>query len=107
MRLISLATVITGFAAAAPVVNPVVARGFPLVGALLGKPSVTTKTTSGAVVTSSSVVSSYPSSMPSSFPDPVQGSGALTLKNLPALPPVLDKTVSGAIGIVYGLRKST
>lgn len=45
--------------------------------------------------------------MPSSFSAPVQGSGILSLNNLPAMPPVIDKTLSGALGVVYGLSMST
>jgi hypothetical protein len=44
--------------------------------------------------------------MPSTFSAPVQGTGLLSLKNLPALPPVLDKTVSGVLGAAYGLGMS-
>lgn len=44
--------------------------------------------------------------MPSTFSAPVQGSGVLSLTNLPALPPVIDQTVSGVLGAVYGLSKS-
>ncbi|KAH7552037.1 hypothetical protein BM1_08899 [Bipolaris maydis] len=42
--------------------------------------------------------------MPSSFSAPVQGQGILTLDNLPALPAVIDKSLSGVLGSVYGLR---
>ncbi|KAJ6278948.1 hypothetical protein J3E71DRAFT_319457 [Bipolaris maydis] len=41
--------------------------------------------------------------MPSSFSAPVQGQGILTLDNLPALPAVIDKSLSGVLGSVYGL----
>lgn len=82
MQFLFLATFIGGFVAAAPVAEPVVARAHP------------------------ASVSSFPTSMPSSFPDPVQGHGALSLTNLPALPPVLDKTVAGVVDAVVGLRKS-
>jgi len=49
----------------------------------------------------------YPTAMPSTFSAPVQGTGLLSLKNLPALPPVLDKTVSGVLGAAYGLSMSS
>jgi hypothetical protein len=45
--------------------------------------------------------------MPSSFSAPVQGSGILTLDNLPAMPAIIDKTLSGVLGAVYGLCRST
>ncbi|KAI4944998.1 hypothetical protein J4E91_008343 [Alternaria rosae] len=41
--------------------------------------------------------------MPSSFSAPVQGHGILALDNLPALPAVIDKPLSGVLGAVYGL----
>ncbi|XP_014556276.1 hypothetical protein COCVIDRAFT_38146 [Bipolaris victoriae FI3] len=41
--------------------------------------------------------------MPSSFSAPVQGQGILTLDNLPAMPAVIDKSLSGVLGAVYGL----
>jgi hypothetical protein len=45
----------------------------------------------------------YATTFPSTFSAPVQGSGILSLKNLPAMPAVIDKTLSGALGAVYGL----
>jgi hypothetical protein len=45
--------------------------------------------------------------MPSTFSAPVQGSGILTLNNLPAMPPVIDKTLAGVLGAIYGLCKYT
>lgn len=45
--------------------------------------------------------------MPSSFSAPVQGQGILTLDNLPAMPAVIDKSLSGVLGAVYGLSMST
>ncbi|KAH4912909.1 hypothetical protein HBI80_000380 [Parastagonospora nodorum] len=45
----------------------------------------------------------YATAFPSTFSAPVQGTGLLSLKNLPALPPVIDKTVSGVLGAAYGL----
>ncbi|KNG45740.1 hypothetical protein TW65_07486 [Stemphylium lycopersici] len=58
-----------------------------------------------ATTTTSSVVAAtntYPTGLPA-FSAPVQGTGLLSLTNLPALPPVLDKTLSGVLGAVYGL----
>jgi hypothetical protein len=53
------------------------------------------------------IVTSFPTALPTSFPDPMQGHGALSLTNLPALPPVLDKTVADVVGAFTGLRKLT
>ncbi|KAI4714292.1 hypothetical protein J4E89_001742 [Alternaria sp. Ai002NY15] len=41
--------------------------------------------------------------MPSSFSAPVQGHGVLSLENLPAMPPVIDKVLSGVLGAAVGL----
>lgn len=49
----------------------------------------------------------YATAFPSTFSAPIQGTGLLSLKNLPALPPVLDKTVSGVLGAAYGLSMSS
>jgi hypothetical protein len=57
-----------------------------------------TKTTTAATTT-------FPTGLPATFSAPVQGVGALSLENLPALPAVLDKPLAGVLGSVYGLRK--
>ncbi|CAN9086268.1 hypothetical protein J4E82_008667 [Alternaria postmessia] len=62
-----------------------------------------------AAATKTSTITAVPTAtnvnptMPSSFSAPVQGSGILTLDNLPAMPAVIDKTLSGVLGAVYGL----
>lgn len=65
-----------------------------------------------AAATKTSTITAVPTAtnvnptMPSSFSAPVQGSGILTLDNLPAMPAVIDKTLSGVLGAVYGLCRS-
>ncbi|KAL1799416.1 hypothetical protein ACET3X_003453 [Alternaria dauci] len=77
--------------------------------ALLDVKLAAAKSSSVAAATKTSSVIAVPTgtsgqpTMPSSFTAPVQGSGVLSLTNLPALPPVIDRTLSGVLGAVYGL----
>ncbi len=72
--------------------------------------SGTSSTAKASTATITSVPTSTPVSqpvMPSTFSAPVQGSGVLSLENLPAMPAVIDKALSGALGAVIGLCKHT
>jgi hypothetical protein len=62
-------------------------------------------TTATVTAAPTAIVAAQPV-MPSSFSAPVQGSGVLTLENLPAMPAVIDKALSGVLGSVLGLCKS-
>ncbi|EUC46255.1 hypothetical protein COCMIDRAFT_93296 [Bipolaris oryzae ATCC 44560] len=66
--------------------------------------SATTKSSDVATSTKTTTTTATTvPTMPSSFSAPVQGKGILTLDNLPAMPPVIDKSLSGVLGVVYGL----
>ncbi|KAG9193614.1 hypothetical protein G6011_03649 [Alternaria panax] len=77
--------------------------------ALLDVNLAAAKSSSTAAATKESTITAVPTAtatqptMPSSFSAPVQGSGVLSLTNLPAMPAVIDYTLSGALGAVYGL----
>ncbi|CBX94043.1 hypothetical protein LEMA_P037170.1 [Plenodomus lingam JN3] len=66
------------------------------------KASSTTTTGVAATTVTSAASAAYTSLYPSSFAGPA-AKGVLSLTNLPALPPVLDQTMSGVLGAVYGL----
>ncbi|KAF1946451.1 hypothetical protein EJ02DRAFT_336033 [Clathrospora elynae] len=81
---------------ATPKSSPVVAAPVSSVIAA----SATVKAT--VTVAPSSSAASYPP-LPSNFSAPAQGKGSLSLNNLPAMPPIIDKTFSGVLGLTYGL----
>ncbi|CAG5159213.1 uncharacterized protein ALTATR162_LOCUS5470 [Alternaria atra] len=66
------------------------------------KPSSVMASTASITAVPTVVANANPT-MPSTFSAPVQGSGILTLDNLPAMPPVIDKTLAGVLGSVLGL----
>jgi hypothetical protein len=84
-----------------------VATSSALLDVKLGSGSSSAVKTSTATITAAPTAAStgHPT-MPSSFSAPVQGHGILALDNLPALPAVIDKPLSGVLGAVYGLCKS-
>jgi hypothetical protein len=73
------------------------------------KSTSTAASSTPALVTSISVAPTStlanPTGLPSTISAPVQGQGALSLNNLPAMPAVIDKTISSVLGSVYGLSK--
>jgi hypothetical protein len=71
--------------------------------------SITTASSIALVATSMVAATSTlanPTGLPTTFSAPVQGQGTLSLKNLPAMPVIIDKTFSSVLGSVYGLSKS-
>ncbi|KAF5846369.1 hypothetical protein GGP41_003826 [Bipolaris sorokiniana] len=65
--------------------------------------ATSTKGTTTTATTAPTITAASQPTMPSSFSAPVQGQGILTLDNLPAMPAVIDKSLSGVLGVVYGL----
>lgn len=118
MKLIIIVTAVSGLAAAAPAlvnlgaVLPSNALRAVHTSATTKAPSVATPAASSATAHPSITIApsaasvTYPTAFPSSFSAPVQGQGKLALDNLPALPPVLDKTLVGVLGVVVGLGQS-
>ena len=72
-----------------------------------GSGSAAKAATTSTITAAPTAASTGQPTMPSSFSAPVQGHGILSLENLPAMPPVIDKTLSGVLGTVVGLCKYT
>jgi hypothetical protein len=82
-----------------------VSNGKGLLGVNVATSSAPAAVAARTKTTPTGATTTFPTGLPATFSAPVQGVGILSLENLPALPAVLDKPLSGVLGSVYGLRK--